>query len=83
MSSFPPVVALQGIIACSFAFDQKISFNESELSLERETKENQRKPGQFKVHMGLIRILANKMEGKKETISDISMFLLEAVSSVF
>lgn len=66
------------MMACSFAFDPEIK--KKELSPER-TNQNQ-KPEQFKVHTGWIKILGSKMERSKETGSDISVFLLEAISSV-
>lgn len=61
---------------------QKLSFNESELSPVKD-KQNKTKSRQLKIHTGLKKIFKGKREGRKETTSDISVFLLEAVSSVF
>lgn len=62
---------------------QKISFKESELSPERVKQNKTKYSGRFKVHTGLMKTLGSKMEERKETWSDISVLLLEVVSSVF
>lgn len=70
------------MVAHSFAFVQKGSFNASELSAEGE-EQNKTVSGWFQVHSGLDENLGEENGGPKETGPDCLEFLPEAVSLVF